>query len=181
MLPRQSLSENSNSLAGNEASICLEGAKLALSLSYFYLTFNTITTVYRAYISSDLSMVAFVVSAYAAYFCLDLCLTQLSRMSPHKASPRKTFLKIVIWGLSSALFFGFAYQFSTFLSRPLSAAMYAIAIAASAFLFYFYFVFDDKCGSSSSNVDTVKFFGSACHPKAEDFNNEFSKQAIDIV
>ncbi|OMO77427.1 hypothetical protein COLO4_25183 [Corchorus olitorius] len=116
------------------------------AIAYFYLTFNSISTIYQAYSHGDFSMVAFIVFVYLGYFCLIYCVKQLQALSPLENSPRKDLLKSVIWVLTSFIFFGFAYQFSTFVHPVAAVFVFALAISATSFLFFMYFVHDDDYG-----------------------------------
>ncbi|OAY24502.1 hypothetical protein MANES_17G020900v8 [Manihot esculenta] len=125
-------------------------SSFALPISYFYITFNCITTIYRAYVNNDMPMVAFIVFVFLGYFVLDYCLANYRRLPE---SPMKEFLKITIWALSSAIFFGFCYQFSTFTSLVAVVTMYGFAIVGSVFLFYFYFLHEnDQKGCVSLEI-----------------------------
>ncbi|XP_007032439.2 PREDICTED: uncharacterized protein LOC18601442 [Theobroma cacao] len=113
-------------------------------VAHFYLTFNIFSTIYQAYAHGDFPMVAFIVFVYLAYFFLMYCMTLLQALPPQDRSPRKDFLKSVIWVLTSVIFFGFAYQFSTFIHPVAAAFVFALAILASAFIFFLYFVYDGQ-------------------------------------
>ncbi|EEF45008.1 conserved hypothetical protein [Ricinus communis] len=128
----------------------LENANYAHCVAYFFLTFNSITTTYRAYINNDTQMVVFIIFVYLGYFVLDFCITtynQLPRNGEYHC--KKEFLKVAIWSLTSAVLFGFGYQFSTFMSMSVVSLMYGVAIICSLFLFYVYFV----CYSDGQNSD----------------------------
>ncbi|XWS32844.1 hypothetical protein CRYUN_Cryun22dG0024800 [Craigia yunnanensis] len=112
------------------------------AIVYFYLTFNSISAIYLAYSHGDFSMVAFVLFVYFGYFFLMFCITIFQALPPQENSPRKDFLKSVIWVLTSFILFGFAYQFSTFIHPVAAVFALAIAISASSFIFFLYFVHD---------------------------------------
>ncbi|KAJ9135190.1 hypothetical protein P3X46_032399 [Hevea brasiliensis] len=127
-------------------------SSFAQSISCLYLTLNSITTIYRAYINNDMPMVAFIIFVYLGYFILDYCVVIYNRLPSKEESPKKEFLKVTIWGLSSAIFFGFSYQFSTFMSLFVVVPMYGFAIVSSVFLFYFYFLRDNNHSGCNSEI-----------------------------
>ncbi|KAJ4833819.1 hypothetical protein Tsubulata_043969 [Turnera subulata] len=120
---------------------------LVHAMAFFYLTFNTISTIYRAYINDDMPMVALVVFVYVGYFLLHHCLEVYGGLPSHEESPRKEILKATIWGLSSTIVFGFVYELSTTMSVAVVLPIFSLAVMTSAFLFCFYFVYDKyRCG-----------------------------------
>ncbi|XP_021297700.1 uncharacterized protein LOC110426732 [Herrania umbratica] len=134
------------------------------AVAHFYLTFNIISTIYQAYAHGDFPMAAFIFFVYLAYFFLMYCMTLLQTLPPQDRSPRKDFLKSVIWVLTSVIFFGFAYQFSTFIHPVAAAFVFALAILASSFIFL-YFVYDghhpqqQKQSGSSTNRLRIHILG----------------------
>ncbi|XVF14210.1 hypothetical protein REPUB_Repub09cG0038500 [Reevesia pubescens] len=112
------------------------------AIAYFYLTFNSISTIYQAYSHGDFSMVAFIVFVYFGYFCLMYCIKEFQALPPNENTPRKDFLKSVIWVLANVILFGFAYQFSTFIHPVAAVFFFAFAMSASSFLFFLHFVHD---------------------------------------
>ncbi|KAF9663642.1 hypothetical protein SADUNF_Sadunf17G0072600 [Salix dunnii] len=146
MSPDQCYSENPASAVRNRRSICSESLRFTHTIVYFHLTFNTIGTIYSAYTNNDIPMVAFIVFVYFGYFIVDHCLVVFDRLPSDEESPRKVLLKVTIWSFTSAILFGFAYQFSTFMSPVVFLPMYGIAIASSAILFYVHFIYDAQRG-----------------------------------
>ncbi|XVE68072.1 hypothetical protein DITRI_Ditri09bG0039800 [Diplodiscus trichospermus] len=120
-----------------------EVLKYLPTIGYFYLTFNSISTIYQACTHGDFSMAAFVVFVYFGYFFLMYCIAQLQALPPKEKSPGKILLKSVIWVLTTAILFGFAYQFSTFIHPVAAVIIYVMAISVSSFLFCLYFFYDD--------------------------------------
>ncbi|PQQ06746.1 uncharacterized protein Pyn_10609 [Prunus yedoensis var. nudiflora] len=84
-------------------------------------------------------------------------------------SVKKELLRFTLWGLSSAILFGFAYQFGTFM--PLSAVvlMYCIAVSSSLLLFYAYYIVDDQNHTGCSFCATMPPHSSC--PNQEKTNN----------
>jgi hypothetical protein len=102
-------------------------------------------------------MVAFIVFAYFSYFIVDHCLTVFNRLPSDEESPKKELLKVTIWSLTSAIMFGFAYQFSTFMGPTVVLLMYGIAIVSSAILFYAHFIYDAQRGYKAfCSVKSIK-------------------------
>ncbi|XP_022740840.1 uncharacterized protein LOC111292631 [Durio zibethinus] len=112
------------------------------AIAYFYLIFNSVSTIYQAYTHGDFSLAVFIVFVYVGYFSLMYCLTQFQALPPQENSPRKDLLKSVIWVLTSFILFGFAYQFYTFIHPVAAIFVFAIAISVSSFLFFLYFFHD---------------------------------------
>ncbi|KAI3417146.1 uncharacterized protein J3R85_014618 [Psidium guajava] len=108
------------------------------------LTINSISTVYRASVNGDTPMVVFIVLVYLAYLLLDYCFTELERSPPMDEGPRREALKLVAWIFSTAIGFGFAYQFSQLVSAWMAVAFHAIAAASSGGVFYTYFCCDRR-------------------------------------
>ncbi|KAL9343534.1 hypothetical protein Peur_063965 [Populus x canadensis] len=157
MLPNHFHGENPTSLARNNCNVCSESLRFTQSIAYFYLTFNSIRTICRAYMHNDIPMVAFIVFAYFSYFIVDHCLTVFNRLPSDEESPKKELLKVTIWSLTSAIMFGFAYQFSTFMGPTVVLLMYGIAIVSSAILFYAHFIYDAQRGYKAfCSVKSIK-------------------------
>ncbi|KAL4354822.1 hypothetical protein GQ457_06G041770 [Hibiscus cannabinus] len=112
------------------------------AIAYFYLTFNSMSAIYQAYGHGDFPMVAFVAFVYFGHFCLIHCMKQLQDLAPTDTSPRKHFLKSLIWVLSSGILFGFSHQLSTFIHPVAAVFVFATAVSTSYFLFFLYFVHD---------------------------------------
>ncbi|XVF16564.1 hypothetical protein REPUB_Repub10bG0042700 [Reevesia pubescens] len=125
------------------------------AIAYFYLTFNSISIIYQAYMHGDFCMAAFMVFVYLGYFCLMYCITQFQALPPEENSPRKDFLKSVIWVLTNVFLFGFAYQLSTFIHPVAAVFVFAISISASSFLFFLYFVYDPQQQQKQSRSTTA--------------------------
>ncbi|KAL6287913.1 hypothetical protein ACE6H2_012303 [Prunus campanulata] len=136
---------------------------------YFNLTICSLTTLYRAYEHSDYPVVAFVVFVYVSYFVLEKCLAVYTMLPRGEQSVKKELLRFTLWGLSSAILFGFAYQFGTFM--PLSAVvlMYCIAVSSSLLLFYAYYIVDDQNHTGCSFCATMPPHSSC--PNQEKTNN----------
>ncbi|KAM4125072.1 hypothetical protein ACB094_01G280800 [Castanea mollissima] len=133
--------------------------------AYLNLTISSMSTIYRAYIHNDLTMIIFIVFVYFAYFMLDHCFTAFNKLPPNDNSQKKEFLKFTICVLSTSILFGFACQFATFLSLAASLSIFLVVIASSFCLFYVYFVYDD-----------AKMFRSS-RPKNEKVSSKKTKQA----
>ncbi|XVF60479.1 hypothetical protein PTKIN_Ptkin08bG0050300 [Pterospermum kingtungense] len=133
----------------------------------FYLTFNSISIIYQAYTHGhgDFYMAAFIVFVYLGYFCLIYCITKFQTLPPLENSPRKIFLKSVIWFLTSVILFGLAYQFFTFIHPVAAVFVFAIAVSAGCLLFFLYFLHDgyhhhqlQKQSASSSYRHRINMF-----------------------
>ncbi|KAE8021634.1 hypothetical protein FH972_007508 [Carpinus fangiana] len=121
------------------------------SLAYFNLTISSVSGIYRGYIHNDIPMIALIVFVYFAYFWLDHCFTAIKKLPPSDyASPEKRRLQFTIWVLSTAIMFGFACEFATFLKLPGSLFFFAIAIVSSLCIFYTYFIDDNPAKSRPS-------------------------------
>ncbi|TYG52427.1 hypothetical protein ES288_D09G027200v1 [Gossypium darwinii] len=92
------------------------------AIADYYLTFSCISTMYQADTHGDFPMVGFIVMVYFGYLGLMYCINQLRALPPTHTSPKKDFLKSIIWVLATVLFFGFARQLSTFV-HPLVAVL----------------------------------------------------------
>ncbi|KAJ6290251.1 hypothetical protein OIU78_026051 [Salix suchowensis] len=160
MSPDHCGSENPTSPDRNRRSICSESLRFTHAIAYFHLTFNTIGTVYSAYTNNDIPMVAFIVFVYFGYFIVDHCLIVFNRLPSDEESPRKVLLRVTIWSLTSAILFGFAYQFSTFMSPVVVLTMYGIATASSAILFYVHFIYDARRGCYYKSFEILSSTGS---------------------
>lgn len=115
---------------------------LACSIPLAFLTFNSVSTIYRASINGDTPVVIFIVFVYLAYLLLDYCLTELKRLPPTDGGSRRRTLKLVAWTMSTAIGFGFAYHFSQLASPWMGVAFHAVAVTSSVGVFYVYFCCD---------------------------------------
>ncbi|KAL2330031.1 hypothetical protein Fmac_017612 [Flemingia macrophylla] len=128
------------------------------------MTITSVTTIYRAYNNGDFQMIAFVTFVFIGTFLLDSWI-RLYNMPPHddhhhhhhhhhhhRSSAEKLKLKIGIWVLVSSIMFGFAYEFSTFLSFFESLAFFGVVTSGNIFLFYVYFIWElvDQSGTTCS-------------------------------
>ncbi|KAG4128427.1 hypothetical protein ERO13_D09G020400v2 [Gossypium hirsutum] len=123
------------------------------AIADYYLTFNCISTMYQAYTHGDFPMVGFIVMVYFGYLGLMYCINQLRALPPTHTSPKKDFLKSIIWVLATVLFFGFARQFSTSVHPLVAVFMFGAAVSTSYFLFFLYLV---------HNCDPHQFANSCC-------------------
>ncbi|KAB2064480.1 hypothetical protein E1A91_A09G024200v1 [Gossypium mustelinum] len=112
------------------------------AIADYYLTFNCISTLYQAYTHGDFPMVGFIVMVYFGYLGLMYCINQLRALPPTHTSPKKDFLKSIIWVLATVILVGFALQFSTFVHPLVAVFVFAAAVSTSYFLFFLYFVHD---------------------------------------
>lgn len=112
--------------------------------AFFNLTISSVGTIYRAYTHNDIPMIAFIVFVYFAYFWLDHCFTEINKLPPSDTSSKKKHLQFTVWILSTAILFGFACEFATFLNLPASLSICGISIATSLCLFYAYFIHDNQ-------------------------------------
>ena len=113
-------------------------------------------TSYKAYNNGDFVMVMFVTFVFFATFSLDYCFRQIRNIPPSEESPRKHRLKVAIWVLLSTIMFGFACEFSTFMSLTESIIFFGIVIVGNTLLFYVYFIWDEKKSSSDCLNDSEK-------------------------
>ncbi|XVF58218.1 hypothetical protein PTKIN_Ptkin07bG0046400 [Pterospermum kingtungense] len=121
---------------------------------YFYLTFNSVSTIYQAYYHDDFTMAAFIVFVYFGYFLLMFCITKFQALPPQENSPRKDFLKSVIWVLITLILFGFAFEFSTFIHPVAAVFVFVLAISSSSFIFFLYFVYDGLRQQQQKQIPT---------------------------
>jgi hypothetical protein len=126
------------------------GLTLLPWFAYLNLTISSVSAIYRAYIHKDIPKIAFIVFVYFAYFLLDHCFTAINKLPPSDTSSKKKKLQFTIWILSTAIMFGFACEFVTFLNLPASLSIFGIAIATSLCLFYVYFIHDNPTKSPPS-------------------------------
>ncbi|KAF5479214.1 hypothetical protein F2P56_000058, partial [Juglans regia] len=113
-------------------------------LASLNLTISCLGTMYRAYGNNDRPIMAFVIFVYFAYFWSGHCHTKLNKLPPSDNSFKKKFLQFNIWFFASAILFGFACEFGTFLGWAATLFLFGVAIAGSSLLFYVYFICDDK-------------------------------------
>ncbi|TKY50354.1 hypothetical protein E2542_SST27815 [Spatholobus suberectus] len=112
------------------------------------MTISSVVTVYRAHGSHDTPMIAFVAFVYFGSFLLDYCFRLYHALPP---SPRRRNVKIGIWALISGIMFGFACEFSTFMSLVESLSFFGLVLCGNTFLFYVYFIWEgDKSASSTA-------------------------------
>nr|KYP69275.1 hypothetical protein KK1_008464 [Cajanus cajan] len=115
------------------------------------MTITSGTTIYRAYNNGDIQMIAFVTFVFFGTFLFNYLIRLYNMLPPHDRSYDKLKLKIGIWVLVSSIMFGFACEFSTFLSFFESLAFFGLVISGNTFLFYVYFIWEvDKSGRACS-------------------------------
>ncbi|PON59473.1 hypothetical protein PanWU01x14_159830 [Parasponia andersonii] len=111
--------------------------------AYINLTISSSGTIYRAYVNDDIPMVVFILFYIIAFCVSEMCMRALNRLPQNEDSLKKFILKVTNWVLVSAILFGFAYQFGTFVCVTAAVIIFSAVIAASAFLFFVYFIYDD--------------------------------------
>ncbi|KAC2234033.1 hypothetical protein FH972_027165 [Carpinus fangiana] len=120
------------------------GLKFFPCFAFLNLTISSVGTIYRAYTHNDIPMIAFIVFVYFAYFWLDHCFTAINKLPPSDNSSKKKRLQFTVWILSTAILFGFACEFATFLNLPATLSISGISLAISFCLFYSYFIHDNQ-------------------------------------
>lgn len=133
------------------------GSGIPCPIPLAVLTINSISTVYRACVNGDTPMVVFIVLVYLAYLSLDYCFTELERSPPIDEGAQRKALKLFAWIFSTAIGFGFAYQFSQLVGAWMAVAFHAIAAASSGGVFYTYFYCDrrDRGRRTGCRVETI--------------------------
>lgn len=122
----------------------------------FFMAFNILGNIYRAYIHKQYSLLAFILFVYLSFFLL-LYFSYVYRSFPSMGkSLHKEIIGFVIWFLYSAIMFGFVFQFSSILGFVVALFLYVVAIAGSSIFFYIYVVYEEdenerkwSCGSMS--------------------------------
>ncbi|MCD9638288.1 hypothetical protein HAX54_022161 [Datura stramonium] len=106
------------------------------------IIFNTVSMIYKTYINSQYSLLAFVLFIYFSSF-LAFYLSSIHQSLPlEKHSLEKSLLGFVIWFLFSSITFGFVYQFYPLFGFWAGLSICMIAIASSGVMFYDYVVCD---------------------------------------
>ncbi|MBA0614596.1 hypothetical protein Godav_014871 [Gossypium davidsonii] len=111
---------------------------------------------YQAYTHGDFPMVGFIVMVYLGYLGLMYCINQLRALPLTRTSPKKYFLKSIIWVLAIVLFFGFAHQFPTFVHPLVAVFMFGATISTSYFLFFLYLVHNCNPHQSTNSYYTLR-------------------------
>ncbi|KAB1227822.1 NADH dehydrogenase [ubiquinone] complex I, assembly factor 7 [Morella rubra] len=147
-----------------------DSLRLVPHFTYLNLAISSACRIYGAYINNDKPMIAVMLFGYFAYFWLDYCFRVLNKLPQSDNSIKKKFLKLNIWAVSTAVMFGFACEFGTYVFLAATLAVFGVAIASSSCLFYFYFIADDQTSSrlsrpsgkasiSCRRVSNAYFFG----------------------
>ncbi|RDX88843.1 hypothetical protein CR513_29501, partial [Mucuna pruriens] len=108
---------------------------------FINMTISSVVTIYRAHANHDTPMIVFVAFVYFGSFFLDYCF-RLYHALPKSSSRNRRNVKIIIWLLLSSIMFGFACEFSTFMSFVESLCFFGLVLAGNTFLFYVYFVWE---------------------------------------
>ncbi|GMN42371.1 hypothetical protein TIFTF001_011577 [Ficus carica] len=145
--------------------------------AYVNLTISSIGTTYRAYANNDMAMVAFIIFVILGYFVLEICFRALKRLPRDEESAKKSLLKFTIWGLSSSILFGFAYQLGTFACLGATLIMYAVVIASSSCIFFVYFIHDDKKNGATVSADGGEKIGTDSWSSCDLEKNDDKKTA----
>ncbi|KAI4347629.1 hypothetical protein L6164_008424 [Bauhinia variegata] len=152
---------------------------------FINITISSSTTIYRASSNGDIPMVVFITFVYFGSLLLEYWFRLYHQLPPHEKSARKQKLKIGIWVLLSSIMFGFACQFSTFMSPFQSLAFFAVVIGGNCLLFYVYFIWngDDQksCGIGSNSSIKGKKRGTSKSGKVEEEENRALNQNLDNV
>ncbi|KAK8586874.1 hypothetical protein V6N13_085893 [Hibiscus sabdariffa] len=109
-------------------------------MSFFYIIFTYITFGYQAYADGNSPMVVFIAFLTICELGVVICKQQLDGLSRMDTSLRKHFLKSAVWFFQSAIFFGSAYLFYTFVHPVAAVFMFAIAVCASYFLYVLLYI-----------------------------------------
>lgn len=136
------------------------------------LTISSATTIYRAFNKGDTPMIVFTTLVFLGTFLLDYWFRLYRKLPPSEKSSKHHSLKIGIWVLLSAIMFGFAYEFSTFMSLAASLSFFGVVICGNALLFYVYFIWDGE-GKSRQSRD------SCC--VSENVEEEENKQFLETL
>ncbi|KAK7295323.1 hypothetical protein RJT34_18229 [Clitoria ternatea] len=106
-------------------------------------------TIYCACNNGDIQMVAFVIFVFFGTFLLHYWFRLYHMLPPCDRSWEKLKLKIGIWVLISSIMFGFACEFSAFVSFIESLTFFGVVNCCNTSLFYVYFIWEgDKSGRS---------------------------------
>lgn len=128
-------------------------SRLIPFVMYFNLTVSGMSLVWSAYQHGDISMLRFVAFVYFGYFLSDYCLEEYRRLPQGDESLRKMLLKFALWALPSAILFGFAYQFGTFLDLIPTVLFYVLATVCSACFFYARIICDEVHSAKTKQLD----------------------------
>ena len=110
------------------------------ALGFTFLTFNSGMAIYRS--EGDPGSVAFVVVSYLDLVLLFLCL-RLFEKAP-RDSPRREWLKVFVWGLTTLLTVMFSHKVAAIMPPLVAVVVWAMAFATIGGGFYAFFVHQDK-------------------------------------
>ncbi|XP_006656192.1 uncharacterized protein LOC102705538 [Oryza brachyantha] len=110
------------------------------ALGFGFLTFNSGMAIYRS--DGDKGSVAFVVASYLDLVLLFACLRLFERAP--RNSPRREWLKLFVWALTTLLTVMFSYKVAAIMPPLVAVLVWAMAFATIGGGFYAFFVHQDK-------------------------------------
>ncbi|CAL5059452.1 unnamed protein product [Urochloa decumbens] len=114
-------------------------------LGFFFLTLNSATAIVRS--RGDAAAVAFVCFSYADLVALFLCLRMYER-APAGSNARKSWLKVVVWVLTTLLTLAFSGKVAAVMPPPVAVVVWLMAFATVAGGFVAFFVCKEKNGGT---------------------------------
>ncbi|XP_062178863.1 uncharacterized protein LOC133883530 isoform X2 [Phragmites australis] len=124
------------------------GFSWLIGLGFAFLTFNSGMAIYRS--DRDPGSVAFVVVSYLDLVLLFLCL-RLFEMAPPD-SPRREWLKVCVWGLTTLLTVMFSHKVAAIMPPLVAVVVWAMAFATIGGGFYAFFVHRDKAAQLEAGI-----------------------------
>lgn len=109
-------------------------------LGFAFLTYNSVLAVYRSI--NDPWMVAFVVGSYVDLMSLFYFLRVFERTPEH--SPRRRWLKVVVWTLATTLTLMFSYKVAAIMPLVVKVIVWVMASATTLGGFYAFFIYNDS-------------------------------------
>ncbi|KAI4316778.1 hypothetical protein L6164_024723 [Bauhinia variegata] len=106
---------------------------------FLNITITSATAIYRTHSNGDIPMVTFITFIYFCTILLHYWFRLYHSVSRHEKWAR---LKTGIWVLLCSIMFGFACQFSIFMSPLESVSFFAVVIAGNSVLFYVSFIWN---------------------------------------
>ncbi|XP_025812269.1 uncharacterized protein LOC112889725 [Panicum hallii] len=110
------------------------------ALGFTFLTFNSGMAIYRS--QRDPGSVAFVVVSYLDLVLLFACLRIFERTP--RESPRRGWLKVCVWGLTTLLTVMFSHKVAAIMPPLVALVVWAMAFATIGGGFYAFFIHGDK-------------------------------------
>lgn len=152
-------------------------SRMLTLLAYINLTVSSISTIRSAYWHGDFLMAGFIIFVYFGYFFSGYCLEEFKRLPPGEESLWSGFLRLSLWFIPSAILFGFAYQFGTFINPVLALLAFAVATGSSACLFYVYILtaHDHNMSATASSPSKLHPFSSSSPRDGQHVKKDFGQ------